>query len=329
MVVEEGSTAGENVGEVQATQPEGVAPSETGLGESASPPIEGAEQTPEPATYTPNFKYKVLKDEKEIPEWARALVTDAEKEKQVRELFEKSEGLEVVKEHRTILENENKAMREHWGPQVQVMQEVSGYLQKKDYDSFFEACNVPEVEILKYALKRLQLRENPAELAAYNEQRELQKQNLTWQQKYDNLLESHTGTVVQQRERELESHLSRPEILSVVQAFDARVGRPGAFRAEVINRGKLYAQMNQDVPVEQAVQEILTLVGASLGTNQSPGIQGATTAAQTGMPSGGETPRPRPPVLPNIKGKGTSPAKKAVRSVADLRKLAKQYSAQE
>src|SRR3954468_23579172 len=55
------------------------------------PPPAGETENPTPREknapppYEPNFKYKVLKEEKEIPEWARPLVTTPEMEKSVRE----------------------------------------------------------------------------------------------------------------------------------------------------------------------------------------------------------------------------------------------------
>ena len=122
---------------------------------------------------------------------------------------------------------------------------------------------------------------------------------------------------VQQRENELTSILSRPDISEVVNSFDQRAGQPGAFRAEVIKRGQFYAyQSNQDVPPQQLVDELVSLVGMPQGTQQSAPTQ---TQPQAQAPK---------PVLPNVAGKGTSPVKRIAKSTDDLRQLAAQMATQ-
>src|SRR5688572_23823320 len=50
--------------------------------------------------YTPNFKFKVLDKEHEIEERFRKLIKDADSEKMIRELHEKSFGIEAIKSQR-------------------------------------------------------------------------------------------------------------------------------------------------------------------------------------------------------------------------------------
>ena len=275
-----------------------------------------------PPAYSPNYKYKVTagqqKLEKEIPEWARPLVTSADAEKSVRELFEKSDGLDVVKQHRDLLVQENSQMREQWAPIVQNVRTVVGHLQRGDLDSFFEAVNLPEADILKYALYRLQLRENPEQMQTHDQMRQLQLQNQELQNRVQQYSGGYENLAVQQRTMQLDGHLARPEILGAVQAFDARMGTPGAFRNEVIRRGQMYAAAQQDVSVEQAANEVLQLIGWQ---GQNPPQATVQNAGQAGA-SGAGTPQSQKPTFPNVRGKGTSPAKSVVRSTDDLRKLA-------
>lgn len=280
------------------------------------------------AKYTPNFKYKVTapqggaaaKLEKEIPEWARPFITSQDLEKNVRELFEKSEGIDAVKQHRDQLVSENTAMREQWAPVVQQVQTLQGHLQRGDLDSFFEGCNLSEQQILKYALYRLQLRENPQAMQTHEQTRQLQLQNQAYQQQLQEVSSGYQNLAVQQRTMQLDSHLGRPEILPAAQSFDARVGRPGAFRDEVIKRGKLYASMGQDVAVEQVANEVLQLIGWSGQNNQA--AQGAGATAM-GAGAAGATAGQPAATLPSVKGRGTSPAKKVIKSTDQLRELAR------
>jgi hypothetical protein len=284
----------------------------------------------EPVKYTPNFKYKVTtpqggvgtKLEKEIPEWARPFITSADVEKNVRELFEKSEGIEAVKQHRDVLTQENEQMRNEWGPLVQNAQTVVGHLQRGDLDSFFEALNIPEQAVLKYALYRLQLRDNPQQLQAHEQMRQLQNQNMQLQQQVQTFSGSYENLAVQQRSMQLDSQIGRPETLQVAQAFDTRVGKPGSFRTECIRRGQMYAAQGQDVAVEQVVSEVVQLLGWQGQNAQAQQVQnGAGAAAAEG--AGGTAQAEPKPTFPSIRGKGTSPAKKAITSTAQLRELAR------
>lgn len=273
--------------------------------------------------YTPNFKYKVTapqgaaaaKMEKEIPEWARPFITSQDLEKNVRELFEKSEGIDAVKQHRDQLVSENTAMREQWAPVIQNVQTVVGHLKRDDLDSFFESVNLPEEKILRYALYRLQLRENPQALQTHEQTRRLQLENQDLQTQLQHASSGSQNIAVQMRTMQLDSQLLRPEIQGAAQAFDTRIGRPGSFRDEVIKRGKLYASMGQDVTVEQATNEVLQLSGWN---GQNPlSVQGAQDGQGMG---GGQEPKP---TFPSIKGRGTSPAKVMIKSTAQLRELYK------
>ncbi len=277
--------------------------------------------------YQPNFKYKVLKEEKELPEWARPFVTTADLEKNFRDTFERADGIETVKQHRDALVQENQAMRGEWQPIVQDTQKAMGFVQKGDLDSFFEMVGIPEVNVLRYALQRLQLRENPAALQQHDAQRRLQLENQQLQEQLQQANSGYQNVAVQTREFQLETQLQRPENLQVVQAFDARVGKPGAFRAEVIRRGQTYAMQGVDAPVDQLVGEILQLIGWQ---GQNPGSASVQNGQGAAAPAAGaETPPAggKPPVLPHLKSRGTSPVKKAAKSTNELRELGRQMRA--
>ena len=275
---------------------------------------------PAAPAYTPNYKYKVLDSEKEFPEWAKGLIKDAELEKNVRDLFAKADGLDHIKTRRDSLENENKTIKEQWGPLVQNYQTVAGYLQKGDLDSFFEAAGIPELELFKYVNKRLQLRENPSELKAYETTRELARKNEMLEQQVQQFSTQQQQAEVERYETEFSRETGRPEVSSFIQSWEAQAGQPGAFRAEVIRRGLAYAAEGKTITPTQAVQEVLSLMGWK--------PQGVANPMQTMQPNAQDlsaTPQVQAkPTLPNIRGKGTSPAKTVPRSLADLQKLAKE-----
>jgi hypothetical protein len=144
---------------------------------------------------------------------------------------------------------------------------------------------------------------------------ELEKQNQFYQQQYE-------AQMVQRRENDLGQTLNRPDVSAVAQAFDSRVGRQGAFRDEVVKRGVLHWNMYQkDISPEEAVNEVLTLVGGMANSASDP------QAAQQGLPSaapGGFAQQKATPTIPNVGAKNSSPARRAPKSLDEIRKLADQ-----
>lgn len=280
---------------------ESVPGGEAGAGQGAESP------------FTPNLKYKVLDQEKDFPEWAKGLIKDPTLEKAFRDIFEKADGIDHIKTRRDSLETENKQMKEHWAPVVQTVQMVSQMLQKKDYESVFEALGIPEVELFKYVNTRLQLRENPQQLAAHEQQRQLQARNQELEARAQSADQMAQDLAIQRRSWELDMELSKPQVLGAIEAYEARVGQPGAFKAEVIRRGQAYAAIGQDIPVQQAVQEVLKLIG----------WQGQPQATPPAVPQAPQAPEEKP-TLPNFRGKGTSPAKIVPKNVEDLRRMARE-----
>ena len=100
----------------------------------------------------------------------------------------------------------------------------------------------------------------------------------------------------------------------------------GAFRNEVIKRGQLYAHNGIDKPVSEVVKEVLLLAGHA--APQANGIQQTVdnSAGNGGQAPQQQIPAQKPPVIPNVGGQGTSPAKRVVRSLDEIRALAKQQS---
>lgn len=276
----------------------------------------------EPSPYTPNLKFKVMDQEKEFAPWVKNYIKDAESEKNFRDLFERAEGLNHVKQDRQTLRSENTELKSELGSVKTALTTVGDFLKNDDLDSFFEAFNLSEEQILKYAVKRLQLKDMPpAQQAEYQRQRQQQQEYYALKRQNEELSRGYTETTVQQRSSELDQTLASPQVSAVVQAFDSRMGRQGAFREEVIRRGQYHAYTtNVDVPVEQVVKEVLSLVhhgdpGQQLGT---PLVNGGSAVQQ----AAGQAPVQKKPVIPNIQGRGTSPVKKIPRSIDDLKKLA-------
>jgi hypothetical protein len=291
------------------------------------PSLVGQAQAPV-QPYTVNRKFKAAGQEKEFPEWLAAAITDQEKEKEIREVYSAFAGIDTIKEHRDRLIAENEAITTEWGPMVETVSQAAALYQKGDLHSAFQVLGIPEAAVLRYAVERVKYSRLPDDQKkqidshqdAVKRAADLEKQVQEYQQRYESV-------AIAARETELSSQLSRPEIQSVAASFDARAGKPGAFRAEVIKRGKFYAAQGIDVPTQQAVEEVLMLVGGVPSQPSAPlaGTNGATANPATAGTVAAAS-EPAKPTLPNVKGRGTSPVKQQIRSTDDLRKLARSFS---
>lgn len=291
-------------------------------------PATGKGEPPTPAAaYSPNFKYKVLKEEKELPDWAKPFITTPEMEKNFRDAFERADGLEPIKQHRDVLVQENTAMRQEWAPIVQDAQRIVSHLQKGDFQTFKEELKIDDDVILKDAMRILKLRENPQQKAFEENQRRLTRENEQLRGQVSGISEESRNLAVQQRTYELNTALASSEVSQAVSAYESAVGKPGEFRNFCIQLGQSYMAQGIDAPAEKVVQEALARItwGGQKPATPSAVIPGNGATATADMAPVGETTTPaaKPPVLPNLKGRGTSPAKKVFKSTDELRKHAR------
>lgn len=318
-------------GATESANTQNQSPSMAGVGGDEPDSAQAAAQAI--AAYQPNLKFKYLdvetnkQLEKDMDEWIKPLLKDADTEAKVRQLYAKAYGMDHAKSSREKFKAENETLRQEKTQFDRSLQILSQHVQNDDMESFFEALKIPEDKVLKYALNRVQYRDLPPEKRAeYDQMRSTKQRAALLEQENARLSEQYTSVQAQTRAHELDSYVSNPNVAGVAEQFDARVGQ-GAFRNEVIKRGQYYwAIHQQDIPVQQAVNEVLQMIGHSMQPNtaQVPGSV-PTQTAPSGVPGVSQTPDKKP-VLPNIQGRGTSPARKLPNSIKDLKKLAMEAS---
>lgn len=319
------TTAPETTTDVSIEEPKAqpeereIASMDTQAGETDQP-----EKTGEPE-WQPNYKFKVKDKELEFDDWVKPLVTKETQDK-FREVFEKAHGIDAVKQDRQSLREELRAIREEKERIDTSLQYLSQYVQKKDYRSFFEALQIPKEEILRYAIDELKYQEmspeQRQEIDAYRQNQyrlsQLEMQNQQLMREYESMTQA-------QKVNELESELSRQDIAEMARSYDARVGEPGAFRKEVISRGAYWESVHgQTISAKQAVDEVLRLVGGTVGSAPQAGAP-----SQTMTPGQAVVQNRQKPVIPNVQGaSGSSPAKKRPGSIEDLRRMREQMLSQ-
>lgn len=271
---------------------------------SVTPPPEGAAAAP---VYQPNYKFKVMDEEKEFDEFLRGAIKDQETEKKIRELYEKAHGLDFVKPKLLREREQRDQYQKELGTIKKDLSQVMAYRHNGDYESFLQALGIPEVEIFKWVKSKLDLQEmSPEQRQVHQRSLESQRKAMTLEQQYQQLQEEHQQVLVSTRTRDLDSVLARPDVTATAKAFDTRVGRPGAFRERVIREGiTAYQASGRDITPEEAVSEVLGMLGGPIGSQlEVPGQPGVAAK--------------KPPVIPNVGGKSTSPVKKSFKTVDDL-----------
>ncbi len=286
--------------------------------ESAAPIVENAEGSSAEVVseaYNPDLSYVVHDKKLEFDEFLKPIIKDKEIEKKVRDLYTKSAGLDFYKEKFTNTSKqleEYAPIREKAEYYDQVVEKLNNYRQSGDYRKFFEELGLTDKEILQYAYERVNYQELPPDQrqlidTKYSLEQQSQMQAAQIQQ-YEQQIFNQS---VQARTYELNSELEKAEVRDFASRFDSMVGKPGAFREEVIRRGQTKWHVNGvDARPAELAQEIMGTF-ASL-RNIEPQTFAAPTATQVQANS--------KPTIPNIQGSNSSPVKKQFTSIADIKK---------
>jgi len=306
--------AGSGVQSPEATNETGGEATQEGKAVAAA----GAE-----SAWTPNFKFTVKDKALEFDDFIKPIVKNKELETKIREMYEKAYGIDEVKSVRDTFKTQAEEWKGKYGQVEQSLQTLGGYVKKGDFRTFFQALNIPKDKIIQYAIEELKYQDLPADQrAALEQQRQSQAEFEQAQQQNQMLQTQMQQMAVQQATFELDQALNRPDAVQVAQAYDARAGKLGAFKAEVIRRGQYYEAVHKiSPPASQLVAEVLNLVGVQAQAQQG------SQATSIGTPSQVVQAQKDKPVIPAFQGGGAkSPAAKIPTSIDDLRKMREQLT---
>lgn len=277
----------------------------------------GDAEKPEVPPFTPNFKFKVLDKEHEIDEWLRGSVKTPEQEKKIRELYEKSMGLEPVKQSRDKIAGELQQYQRSYNSLHQDVAEAMQHKNTGDLDAFFEKVQLPIDKVAEWMVQKLNIQNLPPEQQRiYNDLNAKKKSEAQLSRQLEAQTNENRQLATRQREWEVDQWLVKPDMNPIVSRFDSENG-PGSFKNLVAELGVTHhATYGEDPTVETVVSKALKMLGSAY---RNPQIPQASTAP------GGEK---QLPVIPNISGKNVSPTRKAVRSLDDLKKLQKEFTAE-
>lgn len=285
-----------NVGEPAATAP-------------VADPSQAAPATPAVPVYTPNFKYKVRDQEKEISEMYRSLIKDEKTEKEVKQLFEKAEGLDFVKQDRANIKSEYEGFKNQAMPYLQVYHQFTSMVEKGNLGAALQVAGITDEQIFEYAVQKLELEKNPHQAALYKNHQQASLRELELEGKVRSFEQQQVQAQAQQFNHDLDNTLLGHRDL--VSQVDEKLGKMGAFKDEVITLGTYEFNRGNNLSIEQAVEQVLNKYKPFLSAPAAaaPQIQQVTHAN-------------RPATIPSVGASSMSAISQRPKSISDLRKLA-------
>jgi hypothetical protein len=271
------------------------------------------------AEYEPNFKFKVHGEEREFDDWAKGLVKDKESEERFRDIMTKVHGIEHIKQDRETLRTktqELESVRQRYETQNQNLDILNEFVRSGNYDAFFQTLKIPEQAVMQWAARRVQYMEmDPMQRAEYDRAVAAQRDSVLHSRNNQTLSQQMEQLKHQQRMLELDTYLSRPELMQAVQDYDQRRGQAGAFRQVVQHVGmNHHLTEGKDIPVEQAVQEACQMLGLTPGSATAVPSPGVGTVPPVVAPG-------KKPVIPSTSGNGLSATRSVPKSLEDIRKI--------
>lgn len=311
------SEAGQ-VAESTGAATEGAGETDTGTATAGEGGDTGTgEADPAAAVFTPNLKYKVMDQEKEIPAYLKDVIKDADTEAKVRELFEKADGLDIIKPKNAELKKELGETRQHLAGYEGAYQNLAKAYQRGDLDTFFHLMKVDEEKVLQWVADKVRLSQLPPEQQdLYLKRHQAQKQawenedsRLQSESSYGEQLSTVTGEL-------LELALEKDEVKRFATAFDGKAGNAQAFRNAVIDVGEAALARGKNLTPMQAIKQVMDHYGKFITSDTASTSTGATPPSGNGQTK----PKAEPPVIPNVTGRTSSPTAPLVKSIDDIKK---------
>lgn len=308
----------------------------------AAPKVENTDENeaktaPKSEEFTPRTKFVANHKEYDIPEWARGLIKNKETEDKFVEVYEKALGLDHVKQRHQELNDKYKKTSTDLSTLNNGINELrniyndalnTGNLLR--LDDFFEKLQIPSHVVLQYALSRAQYEQLPPEQRnAVDGYLQTQRRAQTFEQQNQELTNNAFQAEVRARTMALDSALTRPEIASIVSAFDSAQGRnPGDFKELVRQHGEYVwykSQGKTDLDPETAIKEVIEkfrLTAAPVTQSAAPQI----TPSQTPPVATPATvaPHRNVPTIPVVGGKPSSPMRARPKSIDDIKRISRE-----
>lgn len=252
-----------------------------------------------------------------MDEFVRAAIKDKDSEAKLRSIYEKAYGLDVIKPRYHETRQEFQKLKGDHETLVSNIGILEKFLNQGNYDEFFKTLNIPDQTIYQYVLDKLNYQELPRDQQQRLDQyRQSQREAVMLDRQNQDIHSKFEQTQVQLRTLQLDSVMNRPDIKSIVDAYEARrTEDTPSFRERVIMEGQaVFNATGNDLAPEEAVKRVVGLMGLQAAQQQQVASQPAAAGPQ-------QVAQTKPPVIPNIASKGTSPALKKPKTLKDLEQI--------
>ena len=284
--------------------------------------------------FDPNIK--VMDNEVTVPDFLAKSVSTPEEAKALTELFEKSHGLDSVKEKRdhfktkaSELETKYNESNKELTATNENLDFLDGLIAKNDMETFQKITKIQDDQILQRAAQIIKYRDlTPQQKAEYNENTQSRQRLYTQEMELNDFRQNQERSEVERTQTELSSVISSENYQTVATQFDARLG-DGAFQKEVIQRAMHMEQSSNGKTIwspEQAVEETVRVLGLTPSQSPDPIEQPQQTTQAPSAPEHTVVVNRAKPTIAKIDGGSKSPARRIVKSLDELRALADQHS---
>lgn len=293
---------------------------DTGTVATPAPGTPGSTQAPvaaaAPPAYVPNFKYKAAGQEKEVDALFHSIIKDAESEAKVKDIFSKIDAFDFMKSKSANIEKEFGSLLGDYDSMAGTVDKFNKAVQANDLTSAFRTAGITKEQVFRWTQQQLKIMEmQPEQRQQYEEFEQTRQQKTDLEEQIQQLREQHQNQAVLARTMQLDMAIGRPDVASFAKAWDQSTGQEGSFREFVAEEGrKVFYEQNIDISPEQAVQRVMQRFGKFLNVGET---------AQAPSPQAIIQQQAQKPVIPHVQGKAAAPVKKVVKSLDDIKALAK------
>jgi hypothetical protein len=280
----------------------------------ASGPTGGDAAGAAPA-WTPDWSYDFNGKKKEIDPFFRSLATDPDTLKKIKDYVQRADATEL---HRETAKKYSEQIKQ-FEPEMQTLGKLRDQYNAGNHERVLSDLGYTDEMIFEIAKQKLDRLRDPNAKQAYEQKTQAdlaQEQLLADNQRYRSQAEEHLAKVTQW---ELDRELGKAEVHPIQEAYDKAYGS-GAFKSLVISRGStMVERAGRHIEPRELVELVSKEFAPFIQTQPQAGTPiELSQSTQPTQPPGSAKPK----VIPVVKGSG-APTKGAVRSLDDLRKLAR------
>lgn len=292
---------------------------------SAGSPNASPTEAPAAPIWAPNFKFRAGKEDKEIDEFLRPVITSPEIEKKIVEMYQRSHGLDFVKKERDSFKQDFYKSRDELTPIKRELEQVGSYFKEGQFDKAFKLMGLEKEQLYNWFRGELEYQQLPpdqkARVDALNREKEAR---LSARSEADTLKAQFAEERVQTLQTQIDQVMAHPRVVSAAKQFDQRFGKEGAFFDELTLRGDiLFNKTGKLTPPDVIAVDLMKMAG--LWENQQQADAGTPQPSNPDRPVVTAPPADKP-TIKSFQAKSATPVRKSPRSLEDLRNLQREMS---